>query len=75
MKRMTVRGRGQSQSPITPSPPKLPEKKSVIYFAITRIKRDHVAHSGGMLIMLSEEDGRMLSPSVVTARHAGIEST
>ncbi len=73
VKRTTVRGRGQSQSPTTPLHPKPPEKKAVIYFAVTRTERDHVIHSGGTLIMLSEEDGRMLSPSAVTARHAGIE--
>ncbi len=50
-------------------------KKAVIYFAIPHTERDHVAHSGGTLIMLSEEDGRMLSPSAVMARHAGIEPT
>ncbi len=70
---MTVRGQGQSQCPITPPHPKPPEKKTVIYFAVTSTKRDHVAYSGGTLIMLSEEDRRMLSPSAVTARHAGIE--
>ncbi len=73
MKMMTVRGQGQSQCPITPPHPKPPEKKTVIYFAVTSTKRDHVAYSGGTLIMLSEEDRRMLSPSAVTARHAGIE--
>ncbi len=50
-------------------------KKAVIYFAIPHTERDHVAHSGGTLIMLSEEDGRMLSPSAVMVRHAGIEPT
>ncbi len=50
-------------------------KKGCFYFAITRTERDHVAHSGGTLIMLSEEDGQMLSPFAVTARHAGIELT
>ncbi len=48
-------------------------KKAVIYFAVTRTKRDHVAHSGG--IMLGEVDGRMLSPSAVSARQTGIEPT
>ncbi len=62
MKRTTVRQRGQSQ-----------KKKAVIYFAVTRTEQDHVTHSGGTLIVLSEEDGRMVSPSVVTARHAAIE--
>ncbi len=42
------------------------KKKAVIYFVVTRTEGDHVAHSGGTLIMLSEEDGRMLSPSAVT---------
>ncbi len=36
-----------------------------IHFAVTCTERDHVARSrGGMLIMLSEEDGRMLSLSL-----------
>ncbi len=71
MKRTTLRGWGQSQSPNTPPRPKLPEKKAVIYLT----ERDHVARGGGMLIMFSEEDGRMLSLSAVAARHAGIEPT
>ncbi len=50
-------------------------KKAVIYFAIPHTERDHVAHSGGTLIMLSEEDGQMLSPSAVMVRHVGIEPT
>ncbi len=75
MKRTTVGGWGQSQSPITTPRPKLPEKKAVIYFAITHTERDHAVHSGGMLIILSEEDGQMLFLSAVTARHAGIEPT
>ncbi len=29
----------------------------LLYFAVTHTERDHVTHSGGMLIMLSEEDG------------------
>ncbi len=69
---MTVRGWGQSQNPITPPRPKPAEKKAVIYFAVTRTKLYHVAHSGGTLIMLSEEDVRMLSPSAMTARHAAL---
>ncbi len=36
---------------------------------------DHVAHSGGTLIMLSEVDGRILSPSAVMVRHTCIEPT
>ncbi len=32
------------------------KKKAVTYFAITRTEQDNVAHSGGTLIMLSEED-------------------
>ncbi len=81
MKRMTVRGRGQSQQSTprppekTPPRPKPPEKKAVIYFDVTRIKRVHVTNCRGTLIMLSEEDGRMLSPSAETARHAGIKPT
>ncbi len=54
---------GSVTEPKNSSRPKPPEKKAVIYFDVTRTKRDHVAHSGGMLIMLSEEDGRMLSLS------------
>ncbi len=51
-------------------------RKAVIHFAVTRTERDHVARSrGGTLIMLSEEDGRMLSLYGVTARHTGIEQT
>ncbi len=68
MKRMTVRGRGQSQQS-TPRPPeksplrpKQPEKKAVIYFDVTCIKRVHVTNCRGTLIMLSEEDGRILCP-------------
>ncbi len=72
MKRTTVRGRGQLKSLINPKPP---EKKAFIYFPVSHTQRDHVTHRGGMLIMLSEEDGQMLSPSAVTARHAGIEPT
>ncbi len=64
MKRTTLRGRGQSQSTNTPLCPKPPEKKAAIYFAVTHTERDHVAPDGGMLIMLSEEDGRMLSLSL-----------
>ncbi len=75
VKRTKLRGRGQSQSPNTPPRPKPPEEKAVIYFAITRTERDHVSHGGGTLIMLSEEDGRMLFLSAVTVRHAGIEPT
>ncbi len=81
MKRMTVRGRGQSQQRLHVRQkkhlrgPKPPEKKAVIYFDVTRIKRVHVTNCRGTLIMLSEEDGRMLSPSAETARHAGIKPT
>ncbi len=43
-------------------------EKAVIYLAVTRTERDHVAHSGGMLIMLSEENGQILSVSAVMER-------
>ncbi len=66
--RTTVRGRGYSQSLITLPRPKLPEKKAVIYFAVTLTERDHVAHSGGTLIMLCEEDRRMHSPPLSLAQ-------
>ncbi len=64
MKRTTLKGRGQSQRPNTPLGPKPPEKKAVVYFTVTHTERDNVAHGGGTLIMLSEEDGRMLSLSL-----------
>ncbi len=55
--RTAVRGRGQSQSPITPPCPKPPEEKAVIYFTVTSTERtryaDHV-----------EWRGRAISPSV-----------
>ncbi len=57
VKRMTLRGRGQSQSTNTLPRPKLTEKKAVIYFAVTRTERDHVAHGRGMLTV------RAISPA------------
>ncbi len=59
---------GSVTEPNPPPRPKPPEKKAVIYFAITCTEQDHVAHGGGTLIMLSEEDGRMLSLSEGEAR-------
>ncbi len=54
---------GQSQSPNTPLRPKLPEKGRHLFRRHSPPNRDHVAHSGGTLFMLSEEDEWMLSLS------------
>ncbi len=69
-----VKRAGSVTEPKHTSASEAARKKAVIYFAVTRTEQDHVAHGGGTLIMLSEEDGRMLSLSL-TARHAGIETT
>ncbi len=69
---------GKRAGPVTTEPDntsasEAARKKAVIYFDVTRIKPVHVTHCRGTLIMLSEEDGRMLSPSAETARHTGIK--
>ncbi len=66
MKRMAEKGRGQSQSLITPLRPKPPEKGC--HLAVTPTEQDHVARSRRETLI-------MLSLSAVMGRHAGIEST
>ncbi len=70
-----VKWAGSVTEPEHTSASEATRKKAVIYLAVTRTERDHVAHGGGTLFMLSEEDEWMLSLSAVTARHAGIEPT
>ncbi len=55
---------GSVTEPDNTSASEAARKKAVIYFAITRTERDHVAHRGGTLIMLSKENGQMLALSL-----------
>ncbi len=70
VKRTTVRGRGQSQSPITPPHLKPPEKR---LSSISLSLAPNEIMSLMTLIMLSEEDGECSLP--LRWRHVGIEPT